>query len=181
MPEVSSSNLSVVKHIIMQIAYAIYPFIVFVAGLTGFIMLLIACFRLTKHGKTQQTFRYYAPSTTIFMFVSGVILVSITNFFQVLTASLLPSNSLEPKNTLLRYIQTFPSVSANQQTMYLLFSVLMIVGLVSLIRGMVLLTKVSEGNEGHLGRTLSHILAGIVTMNAEFIIQSVQSGNYSAK
>ena len=173
--ELNANDVVALKHIVVAIAQSVYPFVLCVAGAIGFIILLIGCFRLTKHGKAQQMFRYYAPSTTFFMIFSGVVLVSITNFFQVLTASLFPTTSLNPQNTLLRYMNNFSSVSTNEQTVYVLYSVLMIVGLVSLIRSMVLLTKVSEGQEGHLGRTLSHMLAGILAMNAEFVIQAVQT------
>ncbi|GGF93565.1 MULTISPECIES: hypothetical protein [Cysteiniphilum] len=174
-PRLKGIDVTATKHIVIAIAQSVYPFVICVAGGIGFIVLLIGCFRLTKHGKAQQMFRYYAPSTTFFMIFSGVVLVSITNFFQMLTASLFPTTSLNPQNTLLRYMNDFSNVSTNQQTVYVLYSVLMIVGLVSLTRSMILLTKVSEGQEGHLGRTLSHMLAGIIAMNAEFVVNAIQS------
>lgn len=149
--------------------YTVFDLVRGIGIIIGFCILFMAFIRLTKHGKTQQMFRYYAPSTTVLMFFAGVVLLSITGFLDMLTTTLFPKEmALDPINTISAYAsEASKAQDVDVAQKYLIFSLLAIVGFISLIRGIFLLIKVSEGQrEGGIGQVISHLIAGIVGMNA---------------
>ncbi|WP_116963327.1 hypothetical protein [Fastidiosibacter lacustris] len=150
--------------------FTVFDLIRVIGTIIGFCLLFIAIIRLSKHGKTQQMFRYYAPSTTILMLFSGVMLLSMTGFLEMVSTALFQDTSLNPINTISAYADgAEKSKDINIAQQYLVFSLLAIVGFISLIRGVFLLIKVSEGqHEGGIGQVVSHLIAGVVGMNAAY-------------
>ncbi|MBK2124412.1 hypothetical protein [Fangia hongkongensis] len=149
-----------------------------IATIIGFVLLFIALIRLSKHGKTQQMFRYYAPITTAMMFFSGVILISSTGFIQMITITVMPTTSLDPTNAISAYITQISNLGVDSSTIaqkYLIFALLNIIGFIALIKGMFLLIKVGEGQqEGGVAQIISYFVAGIIGMNLEFCLAILQ-------
>ncbi|WP_119328519.1 hypothetical protein [Cysteiniphilum halobium] len=149
--------------------FTVFDFVRGIGVIMGLCILFIAIIRLSKHGKTQQMFRYYAPSTTVLMFFAGVVLLSMSGFLDMVSITLFPQHeTLDPIKTISEYAslaEEAPDVDIAQK--YLIFALLAIVGFISLIRGIFLLIKVSEGQrEGGIGQVISHLIAGVIGMNA---------------
>ncbi|WP_192484597.1 MULTISPECIES: hypothetical protein [Cysteiniphilum] len=161
-----------------NIDYTVFQLIDYVSMIMGFCLLFAALIRLSKHGKTQQMFRYYAPSTTILMFVAGVMLLSMSGFIEMVSNTLFshiqftPEGAGEYEYHLIDSVSGYADQVAKHQDpaqaqKYLIFALLGLIGFISLIRGMFLLIKVSEGqHDAGVGRVLSHMIAGIIGMNA---------------
>lgn len=149
--------------------FTVFDFVRGIGVIMGLCILFVAIIRLSKHGKTQQMFRYYAPSTTVLMFFAGVVLLSMSGFLEMVSTTLFPQDMpLDPIKTISEYAsfaEKAEEVDIAQK--YLIFSLLAIVGFISLIRGIFLLIKVSEGQrEGGIGQVISHLIAGVIGMNA---------------
>ncbi|MBK2124241.1 hypothetical protein [Fangia hongkongensis] len=159
----------------------VYSLLQYLAVVIGMVLLFIAMTRLTKHGKTQQMFRYYAPSTTIFMFFSGIMFLSMGNFIQMVSNTLFYNlhDYMNPTNRIAEYVKEvihLKDAELDIAQRYLIFSLLSIVGFISILRGMFLLITSSEGqHQGGVSHIISHIVAGIVGMNAGFLWGIVQS------
>ena len=155
-----------------------------ISAVMGFVVLFIAMIRLTKHGKAQKMFRYYAPVTTFLMFFSGIMLISMSGYIQMVSSTLFPDARLKSINQISSYINDIQGDGSNVDLaqQYLVFGLLNIVGFISIIRGMVLLMNVSEGQNhtGSIAQVISHLLAGIVGINAEFFLH-LCSRLYSVK
>ncbi len=161
--------------------YSVFSFVQMIAVLSGFIILFIACIRLTKHGKAQKMFRYYAPSTTFFMFFTGVMLISISGFTQMLTSTFFPDANMTDINQISSYLQHLQPDSTDIETAqkYLVYALVNIIGFISLIRGTFLLINISEGKaQGGLSQVISHLIAGVIGMNAQFFL-TLAGGMYS--
>ena len=144
-----------------------------ISVIAGFLTLFIAFIRLTKHGKAQKMFRYYAPSTTFFMFFSGVMLISMSGFVQMVVATIFPDAHMDNINQISSYIQSINNDPDNvpMAQQYLVFALLNVVGFISLIRGTFLMINMSEGQrEGNVPQIISHMVAGVIGMNAEFFL-----------
>jgi len=144
----------------------------------GFILLFIAMIRLSKHGKTQQMFRYYAPSTTVLMFISGVMLISMSGFIQMLSATLFQNINMNPISTIGEYVNDASAHANDARTVevYMIYALLAIISFISLIRGTFLMIQISEGqHEGTLSRVVCHIVAGVIGMNASYVMNILNS------
>lgn len=172
MSDDEKNYLDTVTHIIKILAHDLYPLLTTISALVGFFLIFSGFVRLSKHGKPQTMMRHYSPISTIFYFISGVMLISIIPTFQMLESTIFQNDLAQ--NPILAYINNHGS-SHDLQTGIalgdLMYSFAIIIGLISLIRGLVLLVKLGEGQQdGHLNRSIIHIVAGIVGLNAQWIL-----------
>ncbi|MCF6776555.1 hypothetical protein L3V83_08220 [Thiotrichales bacterium 19X7-9] len=139
----------------------------------GLILVIIGFYRLQKHGRQQQMFRYHSPLATFFYLFSGVALLSYTSFFQLLSSTLFPATSFDI-NPIQEYINDTKgdNVSTEIAIQSLTYSCLIIIGVIAVIRGMVGLIKLGEGQGGsaEITSTVTYICAGAVALNAQFVL-----------
>lgn len=171
-PNTDSTFTAYVHNVIVTLgdpSYGVYTLVSTFAIIAGFILLMVGLHRLTKHGRQQQMFRYHSPLATCFYILSGCALISYAGFFQMISLTLfnqqLHVNPLEP------YINA-PLPDTNTALEYLVYSCLIIVGIVSLIRGMMGLIRLGEGQGGGLDlpASLAHIFAGAVALNSQVVL-----------
>lgn len=150
--------------------WGLYTVVMSFGTIVGFILIMVGCYRLTKHGKQQQMFRYHSPLATTFYLGSGAALVSYTGFFQMLSATFFQTY-MDP-NPLAPYYNN-PDILTNTNTalQYLTYSCLIIVGVIALVRGMVALIKLGEGQgNSDLTSSVTYLLAGTCALNAQTLL-----------
>lgn len=171
---------------------------IIVARFVGIMMIAIGLGRLHRHGHHHMMHRI-SPVSTIFYFVSGATLVSfmpeLTAFSSGLADSVSASHLLTacegtghglPGQTfcpLIAYANNIdPTTSTDTYVVKeLAFAVLTLAGVYSFIKGFALLVKVGDGHsqQGGVGKAFTHIIAGVVGVNAEFfynVFQNILSG-----
>ena len=157
----------------------------------GLCFLIIFLSRLHRHGQNaQQMMHRVSPLATGMYLVSSVVLISFIPWLQMLSNSFfyantvlsqgcnsnapLPSfftstNSFCPE---MAYVSDIQNASQGDQLgdaiKYMAFGTLMIVGVISFIRGMMLLVRIGEGQgQGTTAKAMTHIFAGLVAVNAD--------------
>ncbi|WP_119344943.1 hypothetical protein [Facilibium subflavum] len=168
--EEQKNHIHFIHHLISNLANDLYPLLTTISVLIGFVVLIIGFMRLTKHGKQQNMMRHYSPVSTIFHFIAGAMLISIVPTFQMLEGTFF-QNTLEA-NPILHYAEvSTQTLDKGLQLKSLFFSCAIIIGFISLLRGLILLIKIGEGQqEGSASKVITHIIAGIVGINAHFIL-----------
>jgi hypothetical protein len=162
-----AENLIPFMHIMNTVFFAI-----------GFVFIIMGVMRMKQHGN-HGSGKNVAPVGTIFYFISGVMLMNYAPFMTAISNSLFDygatdftdfSNSLQNSKSILYYVQQIKA-AGNDQTLIMkqiTFGLLMIVGVFSFCRGLMLLVKMGEGGGGQEGgpsKAVTHILAGLVGIN----------------
>lgn len=157
-------------------------------GLCFFITFIM---RLHRHGQNAQQMMYrVSPMGTAMYLVASITLISFIPQLHMLSDSLFnvnnvlinncmnqgpePSfftstNSFCPEMAYSADIQNAaPGDQINAAIKYMAFGTLMIVGVISFIRGMMLLVRIGEGQgQGTTAKAMTHIFAGLAAVNAD--------------
>lgn len=179
-------------HILDFILFVLYPMTLILsmtAVVIGIILFIVGIQRLRHHHANQNS-RQVSYLGTVAYFISGVILIQYGPILHMLSAStfvgMYSADGTHYMPTMFSYVQcaseaaalgssggTTPScgvVSPGPDFFIqeLTFSLLLIVGLFSFLRGVFLLIKLGEGGSegGILSKALAHIVAGIIGVNA---------------
>ncbi|MCF6775282.1 hypothetical protein L3V83_01720 [Thiotrichales bacterium 19X7-9] len=163
-------------YVICQIGdpdWGFYTLVTTFGTLVGFILVIIGFHRLQKHGRQQQMFRYHSPLATFFYLFSGVALLSYTGFFEMLSYTLFSNYSFDA-NPIQQYIEsTADSQTTTEVAMQsLTYTCLIVIGVIAVLRGMVGLIKLGEGQGGsaEISSTIMYIVAGACGLNAQVVL-----------
>ncbi len=143
------------------------------AYIAGAILTVVGLHRLTK--SSQEGPRGPSGMGTIGTFVSAAILLSSS---QVLAAL---SNSIFGSDTVSNYAEIFGFTSAApvdhaQNVVSAILAFMMLVGLISFLRGVFVLRGFSDGNsQMSLMGGLSHIIAGVLAINLGPLVNAIQT------
>ncbi|NCX93310.1 MAG: hypothetical protein EBX40_01375 [Gammaproteobacteria bacterium] len=156
---------------ILLVLFPISLMLSFVAVAIGIILVAVAIYRVREHsiGGRQKS-----PMATAFYFISGAILIQYGPLLHMISASTFYGfDNFQYYPTVLSYAQvlTTPNLDPNEAIKQFTFSLLLIVGLFSFLRGVFLLIKVGEGGggpESSLSKAIAHIVAGVAAINAEW-------------
>jgi len=150
--------------------WGLYKLITTFGTLAGLLLVIIGFYRLQKHGRQQQMFRYHSPLATFFYLLSGVALLSYTGFFQMLSYTFF-SNYEFSANPIMSYM-TFPDDTTETALQYLTYSCLIVIGAIAVLRGMLALIKLGEGQGGtsEIASTVTYICAGACALNAQILL-----------
>lgn len=143
----------------------------------GFVFIIMAVIRLKNHGHSGMG-KNVAPMATGFYFLSGIILMNYAPVVTALSNSLFNysatdlssyAGSLQNSDSLLYYVKQINAAGNNQSLILqqVTFGLLMIVGVISFARGLMILVHVGEGGgqENGIGKAFTHIFAGLVGIN----------------
>lgn len=172
------------------------------ATLIGLGMIYWGCVRLLRHAYIghQMMMHRVSPMATLLAFVIGTMLVAYTPDLSALSNSLFPGQTglshmtnycvsgggFNPDGVqycpMMGYVSDLSNVPAgdtatNWAWQVLAYAVMYIIGVIAFLRGMVQLVRVSEGG-GHnvsLGQAATHILAGILLVNAHAVTSLLQN------
>ncbi len=166
-----------------------------ISRFVGIFMVMVGIIRLKRHSHHEMMHRI-SPAGTLFMFISGGVLVMFTPELFIFGNSVFGHHFFlgghewnSVVNTqcvyggqghfcpMLGYARIVEhSTDIQKSTLDLLkliaFSILFLVGSISFLRGFILLTKVGEGSMSggaHLPKTLTHIIAGTIGVNAPIV------------
>jgi hypothetical protein len=144
-----------------------------VSGIVGYVslgiglcLLYIGLHRIRHHGQGMSS-KHYSPLGTIFYFIAGAVCLQYETVAQSLAVSLFGDTG-NVVTTMGAYIDIINNESdPAQQTLDFAFAMLLAIGIVSFLRGFIILVKMGEGaSEGALPKALTHIFAGVVGINA---------------
>jgi hypothetical protein len=183
-------------HILDFVLFVLYPMALMIsmtAVVIGIILFIVGIHRLRHHHGNQNS-KQVSYLGTIAYFVAGVILIQYGPVLHMLSSSTffgmyggVSTSSPAYMPTMFSYVdciasqassagyngQTIPGCptkGADPSTMIqeLTFALLLIVGLLSFLRGVFLLVKLGEGGPegGVLSKAIAHIVAGIIGVNA---------------
>jgi hypothetical protein len=174
------NDLTPVLHIVISVSFFI-----------GLCMIIGGITRLHRHAQGQQTMFRVAPMGTAMYFVAGTVLISFMPELQMLSTSFFSPNSVLmqqcagqpsgqqfytssnnfcPMEAYATDIMSAPPGDAVKEAIkYLAFGALMLVGIISFIRGMIQLVHIGEGQggQGAVGKAFAHIVGGLVAVNAD--------------
>jgi len=170
-------------HIADFIFFVLYPIslmLSIVAVCIGMILIIAALHRL-RHHHSHHSSKQYSLSGTVAYFIAGAILIqygpilhliSSSTFFPFYTSGDDAAGGYMP--TVWDYVQVVTGAPGTTDPSFyiqeLTFSLLLVVGLFSFLRGVFLLVKLGEsgGAEGGvLPKAIAHIVAGIIAVNAQ--------------
>jgi hypothetical protein len=202
MPVPNFSNINLKQFAINLLENDLTPLLHIVTDISFFIglcLILIGLSRLHRHGQGQQVMFRVSPIATGMYFLSGVVLISFMPHLQMISNSLFSANSVltqqcigpipgpgqgfttNSNNFCPMYAYAMDINSATGDTVkatikYLVFAVLVFVGIISFIRGMIQLVRIGEGQgQGTVDKALSHIFAGIVAVNIDSVYALMQN------
>jgi hypothetical protein len=192
-------------HILDFILFVLYPMTLILsmtAVVIGIILFIVGIQRL-RHHHANQNARQVSYMGTVAYFVAGVILIQYGPVLHMLSAStffgMYSTSGTEYMPTMFSYVQCVADAAVNSSgtamgggtpglpgcapttdpsffMQELTFSLLLIVGLFSFLRGVFLLIKLGEGGGegGVLSKAIAHIVAGIIGVNAQAAWELVQ-------
>ena len=190
------------------IAYVLVPFMQlmgYVCPVIGIITVAIGVNRLRYHSNPMMMSAYRrAPMATAFYFIIGAFLIYPYAGLEALSESMFGTvsvyqdycNSTEKGDSFIAYAKTLKtdymfsysdgefqctpkdSDKVSDNLIELSYAILFILGFVSVIRGLFLLTRMGEhmgGQPMSASRVVSHVVAGIIAMNANMFITILQT------
>ncbi len=193
---------SMVQFVVNVLEQDYTPIIQIIGDISYFIglcLLIIFLSRLHRHGQNAQQMMYrVSPMATGMYLVSSITLISFIPQLHMLSDSLFntnnvlithcmnpgpePSfftttNSFCPEMAYVSDIQNAaPGSQVKEAIKYLAFGTLMIVGIISFIRGMMLLVRIGEGQgQGTTAKAMTHIFAGLAAVNADNLYYLAQN------
>ena len=163
----------------------------------GLCFIIIFLSRLHRHGQNaQQMMHRVSPVATGMYLVAGVTLISFIPQLSMLSNSLFYSNNVLMQNCMnagsmsfvtstnsfcpeMAYVNDINNAAEGSQVStaikYLAFGTLIIVGVISFIRGIMLLVKIGEGQgQGTIAKAMTHIFAGLAAVNADNLYNLAQ-------
>ncbi|MCF6777456.1 hypothetical protein L3V83_12875 [Thiotrichales bacterium 19X7-9] len=151
--------------------WGLYTLVVTFGTLAGLLLVIIGFYRLQKHGRQQQMFRYHSPLATFFYLLSGVALLSYTGFFQMLSFTFF-SNYEFSANPIAQYMKPIDPGDTETALQYLTYTCLIVIGAIAVLRGMLALIKLGEGQGGtsEIASTVTYICAGACALNAQILL-----------
>ncbi|WP_119343498.1 hypothetical protein [Facilibium subflavum] len=169
---------------------ALYTPLIVIVTIIGFVLIFVGLIRLYRHNKMQHMHRHHSPMATVFYFVSGTSLIGIVSILQAVSATLFKGTSIID-NPILSYSSKLNSEMITgdnnpicsyfkhalsetdmlMQMKWLVFAMLLIIGLISFTRGLLLLINLGEGHgqQASSGTAFVHLFAGIIAVNAQGI------------
>jgi len=199
MPSIDFNNMDIVTFAVNVLEYDLTPLLHIVTDVAYFIGLCLiigGLMRLHRHSQGQQTMFRVAPLATGMYFLSGIVLISFMPYLQILSNSIFNANTVlmqqctgsltgfsTSSNTfcpMFAYSTDIQHAAPDDQIKaaikYLIFGVLMLVGVISFVRGMVQLIRIGDGQgQGGTGKALTHIFAGIIAVNADNVYYLAQN------
>ncbi len=187
-------------HILDFILFVLYPIglmLSMTAVVIGIILFIIGIHRLRHHHANQNS-KQVSYLGTVAYFISGVILIQYGPILHMISAStffgMYATENMQYMPTVFDYVSCVANAAqahgggdaplgctAGQNNadffiQELTFSLLLIVGLFSFLRGVFLLVKLGEGGPegGVLSKAIAHIVAGIIGVNAQAAWMLVQ-------
>lgn len=146
-----------------------HTLIVTVGVLIGIGLIITALIRTKRLSEPSHMMRYLSPIGTVFYYISGIMMISLSPFLEMLTTTFF-NKTLETMCPFNAYI-TQP-VDPIDQTIGLVYILLIIIGIISILRGLYLTIRLGEQNAGPdagIGRIFAHIIGGICALNAETV------------
>lgn len=145
----------------------------------GVVFVIVGITRCKHHyqGYGQQR---HSPLATFFYFFSGTILVGYSPEIVALSQSTFGIGGAQSflnnaNNPVLYYIQQAQNNQTDTVKLLkdLVYGVLLLIGMVAFIRGFMLMVKAGEGHgqDAVVSKALTHIIAGIVGINAPLAVQ----------
>jgi len=177
-------------HILDFILFVLYPIslmLSMIAVVIGIILFIAGIHRLRSHHSGQNS-RQVSYLGTVGYFIAGVILIQYGPVLHMLSAStffsMYATDNMQYMPTVFDYVSCVSNAAqssgsatgacgVNQSPGFyiqeLTFSLLLVVGLFSFLRGVFLLVKLGEGGQegGVLPKAMAHIVAGIIGVNAQ--------------
>ncbi|PCI40086.1 MAG: hypothetical protein COB50_00285 [Thiotrichales bacterium] len=145
--------------------------------ITGLLLVAVGIFRIRRHHEGMMMHRV-SPLSTFFYFVSGAMILQYNDSILLLGHSVFANmfdfnaDKGNTFNATIAYyaksiMQGGATLSTNHIIKELTFALLLVVGMFSFVRGMILLIKMGEGGgESSMPKAMTHIVAGIVGANA---------------
>ena len=147
----------------------------YVAMLAGIIFIMIGISRLLKG--EQDGARGPGGIGTLMTFITGGVLLSFSEFIQVITGTLLSGGSTQT-NAALAYTAGMEAAEVAHANMVIaaILKFMIIVGLISFARGIFIIRKVAEGdNQSSVMAGVTHIIGGALAVNLGPFLNAVQS------
>lgn len=141
------------------------------ATILGIVFIIIGTHRLHHHGQGMMQ-KHHSPLATAFYFIAGASLTAFNNFILAGAQSVFGNiTNFDPHSgqaTVLYYINEINNTTDTVQMVeYFTYGILVTLGILSFMRGLVLLVKLGEGQaEGSLPKAVTHIVAGIVGVDS---------------
>lgn len=138
----------------------------------GFILLCVFVNRLRMHCKPHHMMRHYSPWATAMYLFSGSFLLSLQAIIELLVKSLFNNDWKLDK------VFSYDPTTINNDPLWgsicqLFFACMVVIGIVAILRGFILAVKLGEGQDGSVGRVLTHIIAGAVAVNAINVVSLI--------
>ncbi|MCF6807286.1 hypothetical protein L3V79_02635 [Thiotrichales bacterium 19S9-12] len=141
----------------------------------GFTIFCAGLSRLYKHSRQQQMFRYHSPMATTLYFIASALLMSLPDYASVLSNTLVLTNL--PYNPLATYLSEPDKFADTGYAMKVLIQAcLIIIGVISLMRGTVAFIRLGEGQAGggsDVGISIAHVAAGVIALNTDTILTTL--------
>jgi hypothetical protein len=144
--------------------------LLFGAYLSGFVLILVACtsfssgnpFQQMKGGQNQGVTKSFSS------LIGGLFLLNLPAFLNVCSQSFFEKDSLD----MLSYSSHVKATGAIGIYVKFSLTLMMLVGLISIIKGCLLLKDSSETSKG-VGQALFHIGGGTVAVNSIYFMQRI--------
>ena len=152
-----------------------------VGVLIGFILLIHGFQRLRRHGARDMMHRHEPLGMTLMHLVAGTILVSLTVFNEMFTATIFGSDYLDKLYELYnyddgaKYTIDSASIVGEESLQPLIVNILYIIGVIAMIRGVTLLVKIGEGHDDRVAQAIAYIVSAVAAMNAPIIIAAIEN------
>jgi hypothetical protein len=146
----------------------------YAAMLAGIIFIMIGISRLLK--SEQDGPRGPGGMGTIMTFLTGGILLSFSEFIQVITGTLLAGGATKSKSAL-QYTtgMTTDEIAHADMVVGAIMKFMIIVGLISLVQGIFIIRKVAEGDsQSSVMAGMTHIIGGALAVNLGPFLNAVQ-------
>lgn len=183
-------DLSQMTDIMQTVLIPLSNVLQYMTEIIGLCLIVMGLHRLRHHSGTMHAGKHHSPMATFFFIVCGSMMLAYSDLALAISETIfggfigpyVPPNPLNPidyPNPM--QVQYYIPLVENatdpmQQIEYFTFAVLLVVGLLSFVRGLLLLVKLGEGgHESTLPKALTHIGAGVIGVNAGQAYQVIQS------
>ncbi|WP_192484558.1 MULTISPECIES: hypothetical protein [Cysteiniphilum] len=179
MNNMNESLTVILQHLLNNLRVLVLPqkgdqfsLLFMLSSVIGFILLCVFINRLRMHCKPHHMMRHYSPWGTVMYLFSGSFLLSLEAIIQLLVKSFF-NNNWQPDS-----IFNYQPITINNDPLWvsisqLFFACMVVIGVVAILRGFVLAVKLGEGQDGSVGRVLTHIIAGVVAVNAINVVSLI--------
>ncbi len=175
----NQSLTAILQHLLDNLRVLVLPqnsdqfsLLFMLSSVIGFILLCVFVNRLRMHCKPHHMMRHYSPWATVMYLFSGSFLLSLQAIIQLLVKSFFNDN-WQPDN-----VFNYQPITINNDPLWgsiseLFFACMVVIGIVAILRGFILAVKLGEGQDGSVGRVLTHIIAGAVAVNAINVVSLI--------